>query len=587
MQIKNQIVISLVFSIVLSLLISGETVFASYHQNSVEAFDTIVGFDSLVKVQNTSPGQKFIFRILPPRGKEIFLQGVSFEGGIFRQEIPGSVLDEPGTYQVYILSSGQTVGNSQFSVYSDEPLSVGGDFGETSVLLSLADVAEPVGALEIRNLPLSVQANQTTSFSVRAIDADGNHNRDYRGTIHFTSPTDANALLPVDYTFQSSDLGEHTFQLSLSFRAEGVQRLVVEDTDMPEMRDETTITVTAPRSTSSSSTVRITSPTAGRYGVNVLQIEGIAPANATVDIYDNGQKIGVTRASSTGTFSYSSPVLSDGDHLLTVRSNSMESEEVLVTIDATASELTDFRLSKNPAGPGETITVTVKTDASLESVSVVLGDLLVDLTENPQIPGTYEGEITAPDQAGNYPIDVRTLDSNGNEGLYTEEETLVVDESVSSRVSFRVPSRVTNIRAVSGDHRVTLAWNPAQDDTGIVRYRIFYGIHPSNLNRVVNTADARTEWYIPDLQPGVEYFFTVAGVDTDGNEGQQKSEPVSVIVLGQVTGVSSASSISGFGNLANADRTGPPSSLPQDGPAVEFLFALSPLVALALRRRKK
>lgn len=576
-----------IFFTFMLLFLSPQIASAFAPEENVTAFDTIVGFDSLVKVQNTSQGQKFIFRILTPSEKEIFLQGVSFSGGIFRQEIPGSVLDEPGVYQVSVLSSGQTVGNSQFSVYSDEPLSVGGDFGETSVLLSLADVAGPVGALEIRNLPLSVQANQTTSFSVRALDADGNHNRDYRGTVHFTSPTDSNALLPVDYTFQSSDLGEHTFQLSLSFRLEGVQRLVVEDVGTTEMRDEATITVTAPRSTSSSGTVRITSPTAGRYGVNVLEIEGMAPANATVDIYDNGQKIGVTRASSVGTFSYSSPVLSDGDHRISAKANSMESEEVLVTIDATASELTDFRLSKNPAGPGETITVTVKTDASLESVSVVLGDLLVDLTENPQIPGTYEGEITAPDQAGSYPIDVRTLDSNGNEGLYTEEETLVVDESVSSRVSFRVPSRVTNIRAVSGDHRVTLTWNPAQDDSGITRYRIFYGIHPSNLNRVANTADARTEWYIPDLQPGVEYFFTVAGVDTDGNEGQQKSEPVSVIVLGQVTGVSSASASSGFGNLANADRAAPPSSLPQDGPAIGLLFVMSPLLGFALRYRRR
>ena len=48
------------------------------------------------------------------------------------------------------------------------------------------------------------------SFTVTAQDAYGNRATGYTGTVHFTS-SDAQASLPVDYTFTAADAGMHTF----------------------------------------------------------------------------------------------------------------------------------------------------------------------------------------------------------------------------------------------------------------------------------------------------------------------------------------------------------------------------------------
>ena len=45
-------------------------------------------------------------------------------------------------------------------------------------------------------------------------DAYGNLASSYAGTVNFTS-TDANAVLPANYTFTSADAGRHTFAVTL------------------------------------------------------------------------------------------------------------------------------------------------------------------------------------------------------------------------------------------------------------------------------------------------------------------------------------------------------------------------------------
>jgi hypothetical protein len=62
---------------------------------------------------------------------------------------------------------------------------------------------------------------------VTAYDAYGNIAAGYAGTVHFTS-SDAQAGLPADYTFTSSDQGAHTFSASL--KTAGTQALSVKDT---------------------------------------------------------------------------------------------------------------------------------------------------------------------------------------------------------------------------------------------------------------------------------------------------------------------------------------------------------------------
>ncbi|MCA9191310.1 MAG: VCBS repeat-containing protein, partial [Planctomycetales bacterium] len=86
-----------------------------------------------------------------------------------------------------------------------------------------------------------VTAGETISLTVRAVDSFGNTITDYRGKAQFSS-TDANAQIPRDYSFATSDLGVHTFQVALttSTPADVVWSFSVVDSSDPN----TSVTIT-------------------------------------------------------------------------------------------------------------------------------------------------------------------------------------------------------------------------------------------------------------------------------------------------------------------------------------------------------
>jgi hypothetical protein len=84
----------------------------------------------------------------------------------------------------------------------------------------------PAG-FHVTGFPSPTVAGTPGTFTVTAVDADGNVNLGYTGTVHFTS-SDPQAVLPPDYTFQPSDNGVHTFSAAL-FTA-GTESISVMDT---------------------------------------------------------------------------------------------------------------------------------------------------------------------------------------------------------------------------------------------------------------------------------------------------------------------------------------------------------------------
>jgi parallel beta-helix repeat protein len=75
--------------------------------------------------------------------------------------------------------------------------------------------------------PTAVAAGTTGSFTVTAKDAFGNVATGYTGMVHFTS-SDAQASLPVDYTFKAGDAGVHSFGVTLY--TAGSQSITATDT---------------------------------------------------------------------------------------------------------------------------------------------------------------------------------------------------------------------------------------------------------------------------------------------------------------------------------------------------------------------
>jgi hypothetical protein len=81
-----------------------------------------------------------------------------------------------------------------------------------------------------------------TTLTVTALDADGNTNTTYTGTVHFTS-SDAAATLPTDYTFTAMDLGVHGFSSEATLEKSGSQTITATDTVTTAISGASTITV--------------------------------------------------------------------------------------------------------------------------------------------------------------------------------------------------------------------------------------------------------------------------------------------------------------------------------------------------------
>jgi hypothetical protein len=108
---------------------------------------------------------------------------------------------------------------------------------------SISVTAAAASHFLLTGFPLSTTAGVVQSPTLTAKDAYGNIATGYRGTVHFTS-SDAQAVLPADYSFSSGDNGVHTFSVSLD--TAGTQSLAATDTVTPTLTiSQTGISVVA------------------------------------------------------------------------------------------------------------------------------------------------------------------------------------------------------------------------------------------------------------------------------------------------------------------------------------------------------
>jgi hypothetical protein len=103
----------------------------------------------------------------------------------------------------------------------------------------------------VSGFPATTTAGTAQTFTLTAMDAFGNVATNYLGTIHFTS-TDAQAVLPADYTFTAADAGSHTFTATL--KTAGAQSITFTDTVNTSFTGTQSLTVNAAAAASMSLT---------------------------------------------------------------------------------------------------------------------------------------------------------------------------------------------------------------------------------------------------------------------------------------------------------------------------------------------
>ncbi len=94
----------------------------------------------------------------------------------------------------------------------------------------------PATAFIVSDFPSPVPAGMPGQFTVTAVDPYGNIDVNYTGTVHFSAPSDPQAVLPPDYAFTADDAGTHV--LTATLFTPGTQSLVASDVDNPDITGE-------------------------------------------------------------------------------------------------------------------------------------------------------------------------------------------------------------------------------------------------------------------------------------------------------------------------------------------------------------
>jgi hypothetical protein len=154
-----------------------------------------------------------------------------------------AVTNDKGEIEFVVASStkglsGLTVMDTTEDAILDQRLSVVfvdgaiiADAGGDLIKTAWAQDAGPLAGFELSEFPTTINAKQNVSFKVRAIDAQGLTVQNYTGTIRFSAEGDnsSGVDLPENYKFLAEDLGEHQFNLGLSFTEGGTYKVLVND----------------------------------------------------------------------------------------------------------------------------------------------------------------------------------------------------------------------------------------------------------------------------------------------------------------------------------------------------------------------
>lgn len=483
-------------------------------------------------------------------------------------------------------------------ITTDDIKAIGGDdfeydsyFEDASIFLSsIADTGEVYELLiELKDTDGDVdeenkiEKNKSASISVSAMDELGNIVPNYTGTVRF-SATDENASLPEDYTFTSEDLGVHDFDLGIVFKTEGEQILSINDIDNFAVKGETEFEIVPSEIVAGpvlSTDVNLTSPISGSFKSKEVKISGTAAPNIKVQVLDNDIVLQELITSAEGKFSAALQNIEDGNHSIVVKSIDEEgktfgqSEEVALTIDSTSPTIESFKLDKDGDLQVDVdINAVLMSETDLSSVSMIIDDRIIELTEDIDLAGKYKGSFKTPANAGSYGIDLVLKDEVGNEGNFVKHTTLTVTEEEEI-----IPSQVTEISAVGSGGRVTFTWAAAEDDTYITNYKVSYGPDPEELYFEAKTFDSSTTWYIPNLLNGEKNYFGIQAIDSDGNLG-----PMSELIVAQAIAPKPEMPASLEDPVILQEL---PKRTPETGPEIWFIALASLLIVDIYYNRRK
>ncbi len=416
-----------------------------------------------------------------------------------------------------------------------------------AILATLTLVANSTGALYAADAVsatdtdhLEVTAVATTNvgeaidLTVKAVAKDGSVVKGYLGTVFVIVDNDNKAKVPYSegYTFTAADQGQKTFSKGLSFTKEGTFKVVVSDFDKPKIEGNAKVKVgagDAPAATSSGELVTITSPDAGStVGSKDLSVTGTTKKNSKVQLFLNGAKALETQTDDKGSFVFQLKNVDQTDNILSVKvldgSDKVigESAKTSVKVGSEGPAFTSITLTGGAlkdatakdtytAAPGAKIKVSVAAEIGLKEVTVAIGETVEVLKEG--LPGTYDGEISAPMTPGVSPLDVNLKNSLGKSTLKSAAANVNVQ---ALAVAFK------NVKVEKGDKKATFTFDVENEPAEVAKFQFDYATASGAAQKSVTfdkakikTASGSYSWYVTGLDIA-KYDFQISGIDATG-----------------------------------------------------------------------
>ena len=391
-------------------------------------------FEINLKDAYENPVQGKKVQVISSRNEDkITVDGVSDNDGIVR----GSVISTDAGVSVLSVISGENVLFEKpkvvFYLQDGKTTNIGyGDFNLGEYLKAQVFSGDAFGEpsyFTITELPDTVVAGEVVNVRVDAKDEQGMLVKSYLGKVRFSSVTDSQARLPVDYTYELDDQGSHQFALAVQFNTPGEHKLEVNDLRNYRIAGQKQITVLPADGgidPTKNERIRITSPAAGTFKHSKITIKGKAFGLSSVKIVDGPTVLveELTVVQGTGDFSFQTPVLADGVHRFQVLSidEQTKSEELLIRIDRTPP--TVLAVEVDPPGdldPEQEFLIKVtSTEPILRTHCTFLGNV-VELENAGRF---FMTDLTAPQQCGSYPISCIIADLSENE--FSEDEAVII-----------------------------------------------------------------------------------------------------------------------------------------------------------------
>ncbi len=411
-----------------------------------------------------------------------------------------------------------------------------------STFMSFSSVfAAWIDHFEVTLEPENAEVWEALDLTIKAVDKNNTVITDYDWTILIFSESDPEATLPSaleenTYTYLASDQWIVKFENAVKFKNSGTQNIHIYD-----LNDDTVFWVAEAEITEATVVqnvdIEIISPENWlTIWENKITISWTTQKNHQIKIIINWKNELDTTSDDNWNFELEVTDLVDWDNLIKAQvldaDNNIiwDSSEVSIKVDMNALNIKSVKVLPESVDPENSYEVQVVANPQLNSVQVIVNDVLTTLEETKD--WVYSTKLVAPKESWIYKIDVRIKDELGHDKtelwassitvnkieLKAAEETIVVKKVVQPEETQAVITKkknkknidlqISGLKLVELKSKSILTWNKVD---WAVSYNIYKKYEDGKLELITNTKD--TSYEIPLMWDEVKYdYFAIKAV---------------------------------------------------------------------------